>query len=310
MSRFKSIVSKLKKENSHGRCLINCPLKERVTYKCGGNARILLEINTLENFVGVMSVLEEYNLSYYVLGCGSNLLVSDKGYDGVVIVLGGDFCRIEVVEDSVIECGGGVRLASAYSFALSMGLGGLEDGGGIPASIGGAVCMNAGAYDLEMSKVVEYVVAYHDEKIIYLTHDECEFGYRSSVFQSGQYVIMRVGLRLTKKPQEEIRERHASVMTKRWLTQPLNQMSAGCVFRRMEGINVSKLLDDCGLKGLKLGGAQVSTKHVNFVINNGDATSQDIYEIIEIMNRRIYNRFGIKLIREIELLGDFDEVTW
>ena len=310
MSRFKKTISKLKKVNFNGKTLENCPLSDKTTYRCGGNARVLLEINTLENFLCVMQVVEEENLSYFVLGGGSNTLVSDEGYDGVVIMLGGDLSRIEKIDDTAFECGGGVRLASAYVHAYKMGLSGLEDSAGIPATIGGAVCMNAGAYNFEMSKIVEYVTAYHEGKIEYFDNEKCSFGYRDSIFQHDQYIILRVGLRLVPMEKEVIGSRYREVLQKRSLSQPLDMPSGGCVFRRQDGIVVSKILDECGLKGLTLGGGQVSTKHANFVVNKGGALAQDIYEITEIMSRRVFNKTGVRLHREIKLLGEFDEVTW
>ena len=167
MSRSRLSINKLKKLNYNGLIFKNVKMSEYCTLKCGGEVKILLVINTLENFLHVMKYLKKINVKFFILGAGSNLLVSDNGFDGVVIKLGGDFARIEYCENCVVECGAGVTLAKLISYAKDLGLSGVEDGIGIPATIGGAVFMNASAYNFEMSKIVKYVVAYKDEKITY-----------------------------------------------------------------------------------------------------------------------------------------------
>ena len=169
--------------------------------------------------------------------------------------------------------------------------------------------MNAGAYDFEMSKVVEYVVAFVEGKITYFDNASCKFGYRKSVFQNNGATILRIGLKLDKKEKTAIESRIREIMASRLKTQPLNFPSAGCIFKRRDDIIVSRMLDECGLKGLTLGGAKVSEKHANFIINFNEATAQDIYELIEIIKRRFFNKTGILLETEIKFLGDFDEVT-
>lgn len=308
MSRSKISVKRLRKLNYKGELIKNVHLKDYTTFKCGGIGKYLLKVKTLENFLAVINYLNSLNVKYFILGAGSNLLVSDNGYDGILIQFAGDLARIEILDD-IVECGAGCRLASVITFAKEEGLSGIEDGIGIPASIGGAVYMNASAYDFEMSKVVDYVVAYINEKITYFHNDECKFSYRHSVFQDNNAIILRVGLKLTPQPKEEIELRMKEVMTRRLETQPLNLPSAGCVFKRMSGIVVSKELDNCGLKGLTFGGAKVSERHANFIVNFRNATSQDVYELIEVVKVRMKNKLGIELQTEIKLLGDFDETT-
>jgi len=162
MSRSKISTRRLKKINYNGKLLKNFDLSGLTTFKCGGKCSFYLEINTLENFLSVIFYIAKIKIKYFVLGAGSNVLVSDNGFDGVVIKLGGDFDRIEQLEDNLIECGAGCNLTKVISQTIELGLGGLECGVGIPATIGGAVFMNAGAYDFEMSKVVDYVVAFVD----------------------------------------------------------------------------------------------------------------------------------------------------
>lgn len=309
MSRLGISINKLKKLNVNGKVLKDVDFSEYCSFKCGGKVALLVEINTLDNFFKVMFYLRDKNVQYYILGAGSNILCSDNGYYGVIIKLGGDFARIEY-DGSVLECGAGVRLVNAYLRARDLGLAGLECGAGIPASIGGAVYMNASAYDFEISKVVEYVIAYHNGKIKYFSCDECQFGYRHSVFQDNNAIILRVGLKLTSDIVDNIHNRYLETLEKRKNSQPLEFPSAGCIFKRQEGVNVSRLIDECGLKGLTMGGAKVSERHANFIINTGKATAQEIYEIIKIIKKRVYNKTQIDIHTEIKFLGEFDEDTW
>jgi UDP-N-acetylmuramate dehydrogenase len=309
MSRLKISIQKLKKLNYNGKVLEDIDLSQYSTFKCGGKGKILLEICTLENFIGVMMYLQELKSDYFILGAGSNILVSDKGYDGVILKLDGDFKRIIPYNDGVVECGAGVKLSQAFAYARKHSLGGLEDSVGIPATIGGAVFMNASAYNFRMSNVVKYVVAYVDGKITYFDNSECGFGYRKSVFQHNQSVILRVGLELKTKSQKEIDVRFKEVVDKRFKSQPIEYPSAGCVFKRREDIEVSRMIDEYGLKGLTFGGAKVSEKHANFIINFNDALAQDVYELIEIVKKRFYAKSGILLETEIIFLGEFDEIT-
>lgn len=307
MSRLS--IRKLRTLNKGGELSENVSFANLCTFRCGGNVRILLDIHTLEGFLGSIQYLEDVGEHYYILGNGSNVLCSDKGFDGVVIRLKGDLSRIEY-DGEILECGAGVRLAQAYIFARDLSLKGLECGAGIPATVGGATYMNAGAYGFEMAQVVDYVVAFYKGKIVYFDASQCGFGYRHSVFQENKAIILRVGLRLEKDSKEGIVRRFLDTLEQRKASQPLDYPSAGCVFRRIEGKNVSKLLDECGLKGLTMGGAVVSQKHANFVINKGDATARDIFDLIEIMKARVLEKTGTKIYTEIKFLGEFDENTW
>lgn len=310
MSRSRISIRTLSKLNYNGALHKDYPMSTLCTFKCGGSAKILIEINTLENFLKVIDYIEKNKFKYFVIGGGSNLLVSDKGYDGIVIKFGGDFGRIERLDETSIECGAGVKLASAYSIARNSGLSGFEDSAGIPATIGGAVFMNASAYEFEMSKIVEYVVAYVNGRITYFNNDECGFGYRSSIFQTNNAIILRIGLRLKSRSVQKIKDRYLEILQKRTDTQPIGYPNAGCIFKRQENIVVSQQIDKCGLKGLTLGDAQVSHKHANFIVNLGEACSQDIYYLIGLVERRFKDKTGIQLETELRFLGEFDENTW
>ena len=305
MSRLRLNISKLKKLNKKGKVIINADMSKYCTYKCGGKARILMYVNTFENFIKLMSYFRDKEIPYYVIGNGSNLLISDKGYKGIVLKLGGDFARIEQESETSLECGGGVTLAKLFAYCLENGLSGLEDGAGIPATVGGAVCMNASAYNYETAKIVEYVVAYVNGKIEYFDRKNCCFGYRTSIFQNTSSIILRVGLSFVKSDKDLINDRFIQIAQKRLETQPLDKFSAGSVFKKLDGISISQLLDEAQLKGLTIGRAQVSLKHANFIINLGGAKSQDIYDLIKLVQTKILDKYKIKIDTEIKFLGEF-----
>jgi UDP-N-acetylmuramate dehydrogenase len=213
------------------------------------------------------------------------------------------------MKNNLMECGAGVTLAKAYVFAREKSLSCFECGATIPATIGGATYMNASAFDFEMSKIIDYVVAYHNRKITYLRTSDCNFGYRESVFQNGEYIILRVGFKLTIDSQDSIIDRHNKCLQKRLDSQPINYPNAGCIFKRIENINVSKLLDEMGAKDYAIGGAKVSEKHVNFIVNYDHATSSDIKKLIEKIKKEFYLNYQIDLIEEIKYLGDFNETN-
>lgn len=293
----------LKRLNTGGTLKTNVDFSTLTTFRVGGKAKCFMEICSFEGLIKVFDYIQKNNLDYFILGAGSNLLVSDKGYGGVVIKLGGAFERIEVDENGRLECGGGVRLSCAYATARDLGLSGLEVLGTIPATIGGATYMNAGAYGEDMSGVVDYVVALHNGKIKYYKCEECKFAYRSSVFQTNGALILRVGLRLSPLPKDDIMEKFLSVLKMKRNSQPLESPSAGSTFKRIDGLNVSKMLDDMGVKGLKVGGAQVSTKHANFIINDGTASATDIYKLIMKIKEMFRKTYNIELQTEIKFLG-------
>lgn len=305
MARQKLYVSKLRKLNLNGKTITNADMSKYCTFRCGGKAKLLLEINTLETFLKVICFIQERNINYFILGKGSNLLVSDNGYNGIVLKLSGDLSRIEYDGDT-IECGAGVTISQLFKFAYDNGLSGLEEGAGIPASIGGAVYMNASAYGYETGKLVEYVVAFVDGKISYFNNQECQFGYRSSVFQNNKGIILRVGLRFRSLDKEEIYRTFLETNRKRLSSQPLEYPSAGSVFKRIDGLNVSKMIDKLNLKGFTIGNAQISHKHTNFIINLGGAKAQDIYKIIEFVKLKFKEEYDFVLKTEIKFLGDFE----
>ena len=296
----------LKKLNRNGETYKDYSLKNCNTFKVGGKCDYFLKICTLENFIQVMQYLNSKSIRPFVLGNGSNLLISDTGYRGVIITFAGDFKRIETNE-TMIECGAGVSLGLAYATAKNLSLKGLECSAGIPASIGGATLMNAGANEFEMSKLVDYVVAYVDGKIDYFRNAECGFSYRNSVFKENNAIILRVAMQLQKGDKTEIENMYINTLNKRKEKQPLEYGSAGCVFKNQDNILVGKMLDEDGYKGKMIGGAMVSHKHANFIINHSNATASDIYKLIKTIQEEFYQKHKINLECEIKFLGEFDE---
>lgn len=290
----------LQKVNARGVVEFNKDLLRLNTFRISAKSRIYLEINTIENLIDTVDYLHKLNISIFILGGGSNVLVDN--YSGAVIKLGGDFCHIEEIDD-IIEIGSAVQLSKVYKFTLEHSLGGFEESVGIPGTIGGAVYMNASCYGFEMSRLVEYVVAYNIDtgKITYFSQDNCLFGYRDSVFKCNKYIILRVGLKLHYLDSDIINQICKDTLNKRKLNQPKG-FSAGCVFKRIDGLNISKMLDDMGIKGKSVNDAIVSDKHANFIMNKGNATSADIKKLIEEIKAEFKKTYNIDLQTEIKYL--------
>lgn len=242
---------------------------------------------------------------YFILGNGSNLLVGDKGYRGVIIRLGGDFNHL-TVEGTLLTAGASVLLSAAARAAMENGLAGMEFASGIPGSVGGGVKMNAGAYDGEMRNIVESVqVMYKDGSILDLDNETMEFGYRNSVIKNRPYVVLQVSMRLQEGDRETILARVNELTARRKEKQPLEYASAGSTFKRPEGHFAGKLIMDSGMRGARIGGARVSEKHCGFVINDGTAVAADIAELIQEVIETVKEKFGVTLEPEVIFLGDF-----
>lgn len=285
------------------RILKDVSMKEHTSFKVGGNARYLVLPETIGEIVFTVSVCKEHNIKYYIMGKGSNLIVTDDGYDGVIIKLGEYFNEVTVGENTIYAQSGALMSIVAAK-ALQNTLEGLEFGSGIPGTVGGAVAMNAGAYGGEMSQITESVKVMDEKGIVQrLNKKQLNFGYRQSIFQNAQYLILEVEMKLNKGQYENIRSAMKEMTEKRMQKQPLNYPSAGSVFKRPEGHYAGKLIEDAGLKGLSVGGARVSPLHAGFIINEGNATSQDIINLIAIVKNTVYEKFGIMLKEEVKILG-------
>lgn len=279
------------------------PMSKHTSFKIGGNADVYIKVNNLSKLSTILKECQASDVDYMILGNGSNLLVSDDGIRGVVIRLDGDFRKITLLDDTTIFCGAGATLAYLCKFALNCGLSGLEFAWGIPGTVGGAVFMNAGAYDGEMKDVVHSVSHISPSGEIGRTEKEnLNFGYRTSVYRSNNMIITGVTLKLKKGNPDEIRAKMDDYMSRRSTKQPLEYPSAGSVFKRPEGNFAGALIEQCGLKGKICGGAQVSEKHAGFIINKSNATSKDVRDLIGEIQKTVSEKTGYSLECELIIL--------
>ncbi len=281
------------------------PLSGYTTFRTGGPADILAEPASEADLAAVMKVLREENVPYIALGNGSNVLVKDEGYRGVVIIIGEGLGGVEVDEENaVVKAGAGVMLGEVARAAARASLSGLEFASGIPGSLGGGVFMNAGAYGGEMSQVVTQVRALMPDGFVReFVADEFDFGYRHSVFAENGGIILSVVMQLEKGDAAQINETMKDLNRRRVEKQPLNYPSAGSTFKRPEGYFAGKLIQDAGCKGLSVGGALVSQKHSGFIVNKGGASSQDILDLIKLVQLRVKEEFGVELETEVRIIG-------
>lgn len=279
-----------------------CPLSEYVTFRFGGPCRALVSVNGAESAAELIKYLRSREIKYGIIGRGSNIIALDEGFDGVVLMFGGDFAKIET-ENGVMKCQAGALLAAACVNAQQNGLTGMENLFGIPGTVGGALYMNAGAYGSEMSDIV-ISAEYIDEngEIRTITTEEMKLSYRHSIFSDKTWVITSVTMKLESGNSDEIKAAMNVCMKKRSEKQPLEYPSAGSIFKRPEGSYASLLVDRCGLKGMSCGGAAVSEKHSGFVINKGYATSSDVLELCEKVKAIVYEKTGYKLELEPVIL--------
>lgn len=281
----------------------NEPMSKHTSFKIGGNADVYIKVNNLSKLSTILKECQASDVDYMILGNGSNLLVSDDGIRGVVIRLDGDFRKITLLDDTTIFCGAGATLAYLCKFALNCGLSGLEFAWGIPGTVGGAVFMNAGAYDGEMKDVVHSVSHISPSGEIGRTEKEnLNFGYRTSVYRSNNMIITGVTLKLKNGNPDEIREKMDDYMLRRSTKQPLEYPSAGSVFKRPEGNFAGALIEQCGLKGKTCGGAQVSEKHAGFIINKSNATAKDVRDLIGEIQKTVSDKTGYSLECELIIL--------
>ena len=285
--------------------LLNEPMSKHTTFRVGGEASCFIRISDAGQLAALIPYLKKVEIPYFILGNGSNLLVGDKGYEGVILQIGSKMNRIQM-EDTRIKVGAGVLLSQIARCAQENGLTGLEFASGIPGTIGGAVVMNAGAYGGEMKQVVELVkVMDGDGEILELDGDAMEFGYRTSAIKNRPFVVLEAVLNLRHGDREEILEKMEDLARQRKEKQPLEYASAGSTFKRPEGYFAGKLIMDAGLRGYSIGGARVSEKHCGFVVNTGRASAADIAEVIREVQEKVKDKFEVSLETEIIFLGDF-----
>ena len=282
----------------------NEPMSAHTTFKVGGMADMFVSVGSAEELVDLIKLANETKTPFIVIGNGSNLLVSDNGIRGLVIEIGEKMADISVC-GSEICAGAGVLLSKVASVALKNSLTGLEEISGIPGTLGGGIYMNAGAYGGEIKDAVESVTYVDDNGDIHtITGDECDFGYRKSIFTGGGKYIVSAKLSLSVGNSDEIKSKMMEFKKRRTEKQPLSYPSAGSTFKRPEGYYAAALIEDAGLKGVKIGGAMVSTLHSGFVINCGGATCKDIVTLINHIKQTVREKFGVELETEVKLVGE------
>ncbi|MBP2632604.1 MAG: UDP-N-acetylenolpyruvoylglucosamine reductase [Firmicutes bacterium] len=304
MQNNHEFIADLNKILPKSQVLLNEPMKKHTTFKIGGPADFLVLPATVDEVVNVFKIIKKYQMPFTVLGNGSNVLVLDKGIRGVVVKFD-DTMSYMKQEGTKIIVGSGSLLKDVAKFASDLSLSGMEFAIGIPGSIGGAVFMNAGAYDGEISNFITAVTAVSlDGEVIRYLKDDLEFGYRHSIFQSNHYVICEVELSLVKGNKEEIEARMDELTMRRESKQPLEMPSAGSTFKRPQGYFAGTLIEQTGLKGFKVGGAQISKKHAGFVVNAGEATAEDVLNLIQEVQKMVFEKHGVKLHPEVRTIGE------
>ena len=303
MNQYKKFEGLFKEFYKSENVILDAEMKKYVHFRVGGPADILLIPENKEQVIKSIEICRENNIPYYVVGNGSNLLVRDGGIKGVVIKLN-EVKNIKI-DGEIIEAESGAMLKDVSNAAVENSLTGFEFACGIPGTVGGAVFMNAGAYDGEVSNVIESAeVIDNNGEIKILTKDELELGYRSSIVMKKHYIVLSARFNLEYGEVRKIKEIVNDLTCKRESKQPLEYPSAGSTFKRPTGYYAGKLIQDAGLKGYSIGGAAVSEKHSGFVINKNNATAKDILDLIEHIQNEVKNQFGVDLHPEVRIIGE------
>ena len=293
--RFKKISPKL---------IENEPMKKHTTFKIGGPDDMYVSVGSIDELSELLKLAKETQTPYTVIGNGSNILVGDNGIRGLVIEIGSNLAYCEADGDKIYAQAGAL-LSKIASLAATNSLSGMEEISGIPGTLGGGIYMNAGAYGGEIKNVIKNVTYVDtDGEIITVTGDECNFGYRQSIFTDGKKFVVSAELDLKKDDKTAISERMADFRKRRCDKQPLAYPSAGSTFKRPEGYFAGALIEQAGLKGYGIGGACVSDLHAGFIINCGDATAKDVLDLISYVQKTVYDKFGVTLEPEVRLLGE------
>lgn len=284
---------------------IDEPMNNHITFRVGGTADYYVTPHSIEEVRQTILLLKENNMPYYILGNGSNVLIGDNGYRGVIIKIYKNLSNIQI-DGTVITAQAGALLSKVASQAANNNLTGFEFAAGIPGTIGGATVMNAGAYGGEMKDIiVSSKVLDKDGNIIELSNEELELGYRKSIISKKEYIVFETKINLEAGNEDEIKSRMKELRDKRVEKQPLEYASAGSTFKRPEGYYAGKLIMDAGLRGYSVGGAQVSEKHCGFIINRDNATAKDIRDLIKKVQDEVFKQFSVQLETEVKMLGEF-----
>lgn len=299
------IYELLTNEIKQGIVKIDEPMRKHTNFKIGGNADVFVIAKNIEEIKCIIKFSKENNILLTILGNGSNVLVSDKGIRGIVLQVGTKEIKIEKQKNALVEVEAGVMLGALAQVLLKQSISGFEFAAGIPGSIGGAIRMNAGAYGGEMKDIVKDVTVLNEKgEINVLTNEECEFSYRHSRFTDSKEIVIKVTLELPLGDEAEIKAKMDEYDQSRREKQPLNLPSAGSTFKRGSDFITAKLIDECGLKGYTSGDAQVSTLHAGFVVNLGNATAQDVLNVVNHVKQVVLEKTGKQIELEVELLGE------
>ena len=299
---IKEIIKKSK--ISQEKLFFDKPMSKHTSFKVGGLAECYVVAENTDDVKEVLKIATQNQIPLTVLGRGTNVLVKDDGIKGITLNIA--IKKIEIDEEQrTVQLGAGNTISEVSQKMMQNNLSGLEELSGIPGTIGGAVRMNAGAHGKEMKDIVtEVTVIDYNGKIRKFTNEECEFEYRNSIFSRERYIILGAEIKLQKGNKEEIQNKMFEYAMWRKEHQPLEYPNAGSTFKRGEDFITAKLIDECELKGCKVGGAEISTKHAGFIINTGNATAKEILELIEITKRKVYEKFGKEIKLEIEVIGE------
>lgn len=318
------ITEQLKKLISKEKIKYNEPMNKHTSFKVGGKADIYIELSNQEEIIGIVKFLKKQNIPTHILGNGSNTLFTDEGFRGIVLKINLKKLEIKELKDIekkkleelrnidtltkenenfIITIGAGNKIMEIAQIFKQKGLTGFEELSGIPGTVGGAIKMNAGAYGKEIKDVVVQTTCIDKNgEIKILSNEEQKFSYRKSLFSNNEYIILETKLLLQKGDTKEIEEKMKGYMNSRKEKQPLEFPSAGSTFKRKEGVITAKLIDEAGLKGYTIGGAQISEKHAGFIINRGNATAKDIIDLIKYTKKKIYEKYDIEIEEEIEIV--------
>lgn len=285
---------------------LNEPMNKYTSFKIGGPAECLVKIKTIEQLKSVLKYAKENDIELTIIGNGSNLLVSDEGIKGITAKMEIEKLCQDITNGTIlVTVGSGVKLGLLAQKFLKQGITGFEFASGIPGTIGGAIRMNAGAHGFEMKDIVK-TVTYVDRngEIHKIRNEEAEFGYRKSIFSHEDYIIVETEIQLEKGNIDKIKEKMTEYANYRKEKQPIEYPSAGSTFKRGADFITAKLIDECGLKGYQIGGAQISEKHAGFIINTGNATAKDVIDLMKYTKKQVYNRFGKIIETEIVTIGE------
>ena len=298
------LASKIPNEN----ILKNEPMKKHTSFKIGGNAEMFIKAKDIKEIREVLQIAKDNNIPLTVIGNGSNILVKDNGIEGIVLKVEIDGIEIENTDDgcAIVSVGAGVLLGKLAQILLKKSISGFEFASGIPGTIGGAVRMNAGAYGSEFKDIViETSYMDYDGNIFTINNEQQKFEYRKSIFKDKKWIILESKLLLKYAEDSSlIKEKMDEFKKSRIEKQPIEYPSAGSTFKRGSDFITAKLIDECGLKGYKVGNAQVSTKHAGFVINTGDATAKDVLKLVDIIKNNVYQKFEKEIELEVEVIGN------